>query len=103
MKLRQRYSYSISTAEVMCFPTHRSCCVSLKLSRHQSSVAMASLALYVPYRAIGSVTDGVPFVLNILGDEQFLIASIGKAFQVRFLPPSSHFHFNLPHMLSSDL
>ena len=41
-----------------------------------------STALYAPYRAIGYVTDGVPFIVNHLGDEIFLLFSIGKSFQV---------------------
>lgn len=54
-----------------------------------SSRSHEQSSLYVPYRAIGYITDGVPFVINILGDEQFLIASIGKSFQVRSYPFSS--------------
>lgn len=37
--------------------------------------------LYAPYKAIGYVTDG-PFVINRLGEENFLVCSIGKCFQV---------------------
>jgi hypothetical protein len=57
-------------------------------------------SLYVPYRAIGHITDGVPFVINVLGDEQFLISSIGKAFQV--LPSPSPFSLLLTHNRSSN-
>ena len=39
-------------------------------------------ALYAPYKAIGMVTDGNPFVVNRLGDETFLMTSIGSMFQV---------------------
>jgi U3 small nucleolar RNA-associated protein 21 len=39
-------------------------------------------SLYTPYRAVGYVTDGVPFVVNQLGDELFLLVSIGKAIQI---------------------
>jgi hypothetical protein len=41
-----------------------------------------ALALYTPYRAVGFVSDGIPFVVNQLGDESFLLQSIGHAFQV---------------------
>jgi len=43
---------------------------------------MASSPLYFPYKAIGYVTDGRPFVVNMLGDETFLTVSIGNSFQV---------------------
>ena len=39
-------------------------------------------SLYTPYKAVGYVTDGNPFVINRLGDDTFLTTSIGKAFQV---------------------
>lgn len=39
--------------------------------------------LYYPFRALGAVTDGSPFVLNRRGDECFLAVSIDRAFQVR--------------------
>lgn len=38
--------------------------------------------LYAPYKAVGYVTDGVPFVVNQLGDELFLLVSIGRAIQI---------------------
>lgn len=38
--------------------------------------------LYFPYKSVGVVTDGKPFVMNRMGDEVFLVASIGNAFQV---------------------
>lgn len=38
--------------------------------------------LYYPFRALGAVTDGLPFVLNRRGDECFLAVSIDRAFQV---------------------
>lgn len=40
------------------------------------------MALYIPYKAIGYVTDGLPFVINQLGDQTFITLSIGRAFQV---------------------
>ncbi|CAM9462758.1 unnamed protein product, partial [Choristocarpus tenellus] len=41
-----------------------------------------SSRLYYPFRALGVVTDALPFVLNRLGDECFLTVSIDRAFQV---------------------
>ena len=43
---------------------------------------MSTVSLYTPYRAIGYVTDGNPFVVNQLGTENFVTLSIGKSFQV---------------------
>jgi U3 small nucleolar RNA-associated protein 21 len=42
----------------------------------------AERPLFVPYKAIGYVTDGRPFCAHRLGSEVFLIASVGSAFQV---------------------
>jgi hypothetical protein len=39
-------------------------------------------ALYSSYKAVGYVTDGTPFVLSKLGEENFLTTSIGNSFQV---------------------
>lgn len=39
--------------------------------------------LFVPYRAVGLITDGAPFHINRLGDRAFITTSIGDAFQVR--------------------
>ncbi|CAM9336689.1 unnamed protein product, partial [Ectocarpus fasciculatus] len=38
--------------------------------------------LFYPFRALGAVTDGLPFVLNRRGDECFLAVSIDRAFQI---------------------
>ena len=38
--------------------------------------------LYTPYKSIGLVTDGNPFAINRLGNEIFLVLSIGKSFQI---------------------
>lgn len=43
---------------------------------------MPPKSLYSPYKAVGCVTDGVPFGINRLGEELFLYASIGNTFQV---------------------
>lgn len=40
------------------------------------------MSLYAPYKAIGMVTDGNPFIVNRLGEETFLMTSIGSMFQV---------------------
>ena len=42
-----------------------------------------SSRLYYPFRALGAVTGGLPFVLNRRGDECFLTVSIDRAFQAR--------------------
>lgn len=39
--------------------------------------------LFIPYRAVGLITDGAPFHVNRLGDRTFITTSIGDAFQVR--------------------
>ncbi len=39
-------------------------------------------ALYAPYKAVGVVTDGRPFFVHRLGEENFIYTSIGEAFQV---------------------
>jgi hypothetical protein len=38
--------------------------------------------LYAPYKSIGFVIDSLPFQVNRLGEENFLLASAGCAFQV---------------------
>lgn len=38
--------------------------------------------VFRPYRAVGVVTEDVPFVLNTLGAKNFVTVSIGRAFQV---------------------
>jgi U3 small nucleolar RNA-associated protein 21 len=43
---------------------------------------MTDSSLYFPYKSVGIVTDGKPFVINRLGDEVFLVTSIGNYFQV---------------------
>lgn len=41
-----------------------------------------SSRLYYPFRALGVVNDGLPFVLSRRGDDCFLAVSIDRAFQV---------------------
>jgi U3 small nucleolar RNA-associated protein 21 len=43
---------------------------------------MEQKALFVPYKAVGHVTDGTPFAVNRLGNDIFLTFSIGSSFQV---------------------
>jgi U3 small nucleolar RNA-associated protein 21 len=40
------------------------------------------MSLYTPYKAVGVVTDGKPFVVNHLGEETFISVTIGSLFQV---------------------
>lgn len=44
------------------------------------------MALFVPFRALGLVTDGdTPFVTQRRGSETFIITSVGRSWQVRLL------------------
>ena len=38
--------------------------------------------LLVPYRAVGLVSDGVPFAVSQMGTETFVTTAVGRAFQV---------------------
>ena len=38
--------------------------------------------LFIPFKAVGFVTDGRPFAINRLGGETFVTVSVGQAFQV---------------------
>ncbi|KAG6740116.1 hypothetical protein POTOM_057753 [Populus tomentosa] len=40
------------------------------------------MGIFEPFRAIGYITSGVPFSVQILGTETFVTVSVGKAFQV---------------------
>lgn len=53
-----------------------------KADKTNKDRVLSASKLYYPYRLLGLVTDGVPFVVNRLGDECFLTVSIGKAFQI---------------------
>ena len=44
--------------------------------------ATSSPPLLVPYRAVGLVTDGVPFAVSELGTETFVITAVGRSFSV---------------------
>ncbi len=43
---------------------------------------MTNNTLYLPYKVVGLVTDGSPFVVNKLGNETFITIPIGNMFQV---------------------
>lgn len=45
--------------------------------------------LYYPFRALGAVTDGSPFVLSRRGDACFLAVSTDRAFQVTAAPATA--------------
>jgi U3 small nucleolar RNA-associated protein 21 len=40
------------------------------------------MALFAPYRALGYITDDVPFTIQRRGKETYVTVSIGKAWQV---------------------
>lgn len=41
------------------------------------------MALFVPFRALGYITDDVPFAVQRRGKEIFITVSVGKSWQVR--------------------
>eukprot|EP01035_Chromulina_nebulosa_P017969 gene17969-23600_t len=43
---------------------------------------MPSKGLFSPFKAIGYVTDGKPFVVNAMNSENFIYTIIGKSFQI---------------------
>ncbi len=47
-------------------------------------------ALFQPFRALGYISDDVPFAVQRRGKETFVTVSVGKAWQVR--PPTSANH-----------
>lgn len=52
------------------------------------------MALFQPFRALGYITDDVPFAVQRRGKETYVTVSVGKAWQVRELaipnaPPAS--------------
>lgn len=40
-------------------------------------------ALFQPFRALGYITDDVPFAVQRRGNQTFVTVSVGKAWQVR--------------------
>ena len=66
----------------------------------------SSSALFVPFRALGLISDGVAFALQRRGKETFLVTSVGTSWQVRFLIlftclPSRCVHSTHPSSASS--
>ena len=43
---------------------------------------MANVTLFQPFRALGYITDSVPYAIQRLGRETFVTVSVGKAWQV---------------------
>ena len=41
------------------------------------------MSLFLPFRALGYITDEVPFAVQRRGKETFVTVSVGKAWQVR--------------------
>ena len=41
-----------------------------------------SAPLFLPFRALGYITDSVPFSVQRLGRESFVTVSVGKSWQV---------------------
>ncbi|CBJ32264.1 similar to WD repeat domain 36 [Ectocarpus siliculosus] len=52
------------------------------MSSKPAAATTTASRLFYPFRALGAVTDGLPFVLNRRGDECFLAVSIDRAFQI---------------------
>lgn len=44
---------------------------------------MAASPLFKPFRALGYITDNVPFAVNRRVKETYVLVSVGKAWQVR--------------------
>ena len=44
------------------------------------------MSLFLPFRALGYITDDVPFAVQRRGKETFITVSVGKAWQVRMHP-----------------
>lgn len=40
------------------------------------------MALFAPFRAVGLITDDVPFAVQRRGKETYVTVSVGKAWQV---------------------
>lgn len=56
----------------------------VKCVRRDLNPRMHSMALFVPFRALGLVTDGdTPFVTQRRGSETFITTSVGTSWQVR--------------------
>jgi U3 small nucleolar RNA-associated protein 21 len=53
-----------------------------KLKSQPSASPVNSSKIFQPYRALGHITDDIPFSLQTRGTEHFLTVSIGKSFQI---------------------
>ena len=49
-----------------------------------------SMPLFQPFRALGYITDSVPFSVQRLGRETFVTVSVGKSWQVHSASVSTH-------------
>ena len=54
----------------------------LNMATAAPSEATSAAPLLVPYRAVGLVSDGVPFAVAQLGNETFVTTAVGRSFQV---------------------
>ena len=53
--------------------------------RQAANMVAAREPLFLPFRALGYITDRLPFAVQRLGRETFVTVSVGKAWQVRLL------------------
>ena len=51
--------------------------------RRLSAAGYAMQPLFKPFRALGYISDNVPFAVQRRGKETFVTVSVGKAWQVR--------------------
>ena len=49
-----------------------------------------SAPLFQPFRALGYITDSVPYSVQRLGRESFVTVSVGKSWQVGFVCSARH-------------
>ena len=80
-------SMSAASPRVSLFPRFLLQCASEPGLAGALSDAMSG-ALFSPFRALGYITDSVPFAVQRRGAATFLTVSVGKAWQVR--PPCTH-------------
>lgn len=48
------------------------------------------MALFAPFRAVGLITDDVPFAVQRRGKETYVTLSVGKSWQVRAIVITIH-------------
>ena len=64
---------------------------------------MAQQPLFKPFRALGYITDSVPFAVQRRGKETFVTVSVGKSWQVSVLQcVGPHQGFFCPHFAATD-